>query len=211
VITKPLASGGRVDIDTVRHQLLYEVHDPAAYLSPDVVADFGSASFTDLGADRVRVTNVKGRPATESYKALIAHHAGWAAEAKVAFSWPDAREKAEVAAAIFVERVERAGHEVRQWCFERWGVDALGGPTVPETEAEPPEVVMRVAWRCDDERTAALVAREMTPLTLSAPPAGLTGMGRGGGSRASELLTIWPTLVDKRLVDPYVTVTLEDV
>ena len=81
VITKPKASGGRVDIDTVRHQLLYEVHDPTAYLSPDVVADFASATFTDLGDDRVRVTDVRGRPATDNYKALLAHHAGWAGEA----------------------------------------------------------------------------------------------------------------------------------
>lgn len=211
VITKPRASGGRVNLDTVRHQLLYEVHDPAAYLSPDVVADFTSATFTDLGHDRVGLTDVRGRPATDTYKALLAHHAGWAGEAKVAFSWPDARGKAEVAAAIFVKRVELAGHEVREWCFERWGVDALGGPTVPTTDVEPPEVVMRVAWRCDDERTAAAVAREMTPLTLSAPPAGLTGMGRGGISRASELLTIWPTLVDKSIVDPQVSVTIEEV
>jgi hypothetical protein len=211
VVTKPRASGGRVDVDTVRHQLLYEVHDPASYLSPDVVADFTSATFTDLGDDRVQITGVRGRPATGTYKALVAHHAGWAGEAKVAFSWPDAAEKAEAAAAIFVKRVEQAGHAVREWCFERWGVDALGGPTVPRTDVEPPEVVLRVAWRCDDERTAGLVAREMTPLTLSAPPAGLTGMGRGGVSGASELLTIWPTLVDKALVDPHVAVTLEKV
>ena len=211
VITKPRASGGRVDLDTVRHQLLYEVHDPAAYLSPDVVADFTSARFTDLGDDRVAVTGVVGRPATDTYKAILAYPAGWAGEAKVAFSWPDAREKAEVAAAIFVKRVEQAGHEVAEWCLERWGVDALGGPTVPPTDTEAPEVVMRVAWRCDDEATAAAVAREMAPLTLSAPPAGLTGMGRGGVSRASELLTIWPTLVDKSAVDPHVSVTIEEV
>ena len=76
VITKPAASGGRVDVDTVRHQLLYEVHDPAAYLSPDVVADFTSATFTDLGGDRVRVTDVRGKPATDSYKALLAYPQG---------------------------------------------------------------------------------------------------------------------------------------
>jgi len=90
-------------------------------------------------------------------------------------------------------------------------VNALGGPTVPPARDEPPEVVMRAAWRCDDERTAALVGRELVPLTLSAPPAGFTGMGRGGGGRPTELLGIWPTLVERTLVDEHVRVAFEEV
>jgi Acyclic terpene utilisation family protein AtuA len=209
-ITKTRGSGGRVSFDTVRHQLLYEVHDPRRYLTPDVVADFTSAHFEDLGDDRVRVTGVRGAPATDTYKALLCHHAGWAGEARVAFSWPDAAEKAKAAAAIFVERVAQAELEVEEWCVELWGVDALGGPTVPTTTAEPPEVVARVAWRCADATVAALVGREMVPLTLSAPPAGMTGMGHGG-RRATELLGIWPTLVEKSLVDPHVRVEVEKI
>jgi hypothetical protein len=214
VITKPKASGGRVSFDTVRHQLLYEVHDPAAYLSPDVVADFTSATFTDEGDDRVRVTGVRGSPATDTYKALLAHHVGWAGEARVAYSWPEASEKARAAAAIFVQRVEAAGLEVDEWCIEEWGVNALGGATVPLLDSatsggDPPEVVMRVAWRCADAATAGLVAREMVPLTLSAPPAGMTGIGRGGG-QPTELLGLWPTLVEKALVDPHVTIAIEE-
>jgi hypothetical protein len=211
VITKPAASGGRVSFDTVRHQLLYEVHDPAAYLTPDVVADFTTATFTDEGDDRVRIEGVTGAPATSSYKALLAHHAGWAGEARVAFAWPEAAEKATAAAAIFARRVESAGFDVDEWLVEQWGVDALGGPTVPAAlDQDPPEVVARIAWRCADPVTAGLVGRELTPLTLSAPPAGLTGMGRGAG-KPSELLAIWPTLVEKSLVDPQVTVTIETV
>jgi hypothetical protein len=209
-ITKPRASGGRVSFDTVRHQLLYEVHDPSRYLTPDVVADFTSAHFDDLGDDRVRVTGVRGVPATDTYKALLCHHAGWAGEARVAFSWPEAAEKATAAAAIFVERVGQAGLSVDEWCVELWGVDALGGPTVPPSGSEPPEVVARVAWRCADPTTAGLVGREMVPLTLSAPPAGMTGMGRGA-ARPTELLGIWPTLVEKALVDPHVTVHVEQI
>jgi hypothetical protein len=211
VITKPAASGGRVDFDTVRHQLLYEVHDPSAYLTPDVVADFTSATFVDLGDDRVEVRDVRGRPATATYKTLLAHHAGWAGEARAAFSWPDAPEKARATAALLVRRVEQAGLTVDEWCFEYWGVDALGGPTVPvDATREPPEVVLRAAWRCADQLTAGLVGRELVPLTLSAPPPGFTGMGRGG-ARPTELLGIWPTLVEKDLVDPHVRVVLEEV
>ena len=208
VISKPKASGGRVSFDTVRHQLLYEVHDPQRYLSPDVVADFTSATFHDEGDDRVRISGVRGTPATDTYKTLLAHHVGWAGEARVAFSWPEAREKATAAAAIFAQRVASSGLSVDEWCVELWGVDALGGPTVPATDAEPAEVVARVAWRCADQLTAGLVGREMVPLTLGAPPAGMTGMGRGA-ARPTELLGIWPTLVEKSLVDDHVVVALE--
>jgi hypothetical protein len=90
-------------------------------------------------------------------------------------------------------------------------VNALGGPTVPPTSAEPPECVLRVAWRCADQRTAGLVGRELVPLTLSAPPAGMTGAGRGAANSATELLTIWPTLIDKTVVDSDVRVVLEEV
>jgi Acyclic terpene utilisation family protein AtuA len=213
-IRKPRGSGGRVSTDTLRHQLLYEVHDPTRYLSPDVVADFTSAQFEDQTDDHVHITSVRGTPATDTYKMLVAYHAGWAGEARVAFSWPDAYEKAKATAAIFVKRVQMAGLEVAEWHVEYWGVDALGGPTVPHDatreQCEPPECVLRVAWRCDEQRTAGLVGRELVPLTLSAPPAGLTGAGRGA-SGATELLAIWPSLVAKARVDAAVKIVLEEV
>ena len=92
-------------------------------------------------------------------------------------------------------------------------MNALGGPTVPPLPEgiEAPEVVLRAAWQCDDERTAATVGRELVPLALSAPPAGLTGMGRGIAGGTTELLGIWPTLVDRALVDPAVSITVEEV
>ena len=150
VITKPSTSGGRVSTDTLRHQLLYEVHDPTRYLSPDVVADFTSAQFEDLPGDEVRITGVRGTPATDTYKLLLAYHAGWSGEVRVAFSWPDAYEKAKATAAIFAKRVEMAGLEVAEWRIEYWGVDALGGPTVPAPPTahrlhDPPECVLRAS------------------------------------------------------------------
>lgn len=216
VITKPSASGGRVSFDTVRHQLLYEVHDPARYLSPDVVADFTSARLEELGSDRVRVSGVRGAPATATYKALVAYHAGWSGEARAAFAWPDAYEKAKASAAILRRRVEMAGLKIDEWHVEYWGVNALGGDTVPvpapaAPAEEPPECVMRVAWRCADAETAGRVGRELVPMSLSAPPPGFTGMGRSGGGRPTELLGIWPTLVDRALVDANVRVAVETV
>lgn len=210
VITKAAGSGGMVSVDTVRHQLLYEVHDPAAYLTPDVVADFTSATITDLGDDRVRITGVRGLPATGTYKVLFAYPFGVGGEARVAFGWPDAYEKAKATAAIFRRRVELAALPVDEWCVEFWGVDALGGPTVPPPAQEPGDVVARVAWRCSDTATATAVGRELGALMLSGPAPGATGMGRAG-TRPSPLLGIWPTLVARSLIDPAVSVTVEEV
>ncbi len=149
-----------------------------------MVADFTSAEFEDLGSDRVQVSGVTGNPATDTYKALLAYHAGWAGETRVAFSWPDAQEKAKATAAILAKRVEMAGIEVREWCFEYWGVNALGGPTVPPLApgVEPPECVLRAAWRCDDERAS----RARRPGARAARAVGAAGRPHRHGSRA------WP-------------------
>lgn len=209
VLTKPAASGGRVDFDTVRQQLLYEVGDPAAYVTPDVVADFTALSLEEVGPDRVRVSGARGAPAPAAYKVLVAAEAGWSGEARVAFGWPDAYAKAQAAAAIFARRVQATGIAVLEWCEEYWGVNALHGPVVPLAGAEEaPEVLLRVAWRTSDAPSAERIAREMVPLALSAPPWGMTGFGRGAG-RASRLLSLWPTLVAREAVDPFVRVGVE--
>lgn len=211
VITKAAGTGGRVDFDTVRHQLLYEVHDPAAYVTPDVVADFTSLALDEVGNDRVRISGARGAPATPTYKALVAYPYGWAGESRVAFAWPDAYAKARAAAEIFWARVEMAGlgDDVLERHEEYFGVDALGGPTVPRDAraiADAPDVVVRLAWRCADPVAAGRIGREVVPLALSAPPWGLSGTGRGMGGAPSELMGLWPTLVPKSLVDPGVRI-----
>jgi hypothetical protein len=216
VITKAPGTGGRVDFDTVRHQLLYEVHDPTAYVTPDVVADFTSLALDDLGNDRVRVTGVRGNPATDTYKALVAYPYGFSSESRVAFAWPDAYAKARAEARIFWERVAMAGLDgaILERHEEYFGVNALGGATVPlddDLVDAAPEVVVRLAWRCADAATAARIGREMVPLALSAPPWGITGTGRGMGGSPSELMGLWPTLVPKELVDPGVRIDVVDV
>src|SRR3954462_14829530 len=85
VISKPPDTGGMVTFDTVREQLLYEVHDPARYLNPDVSADFTSLTLTDLGGDRVQVSGPRGAPPPETYKGLVCTPAGWAGEARFSY------------------------------------------------------------------------------------------------------------------------------
>ncbi len=211
VITKAAGTGGRVDFDTVRHQLLYEIHDPAAYVTPDAVADFTSVQLGDAGRDRVAVSGVRGRPATETYKVLLATSLGYSGDTRVSFGWPDAYAKARATAHIFRRRVEVAGLHADEWLEEYWGVNALHGPTVPlDLADEAPEVGLRIAWRCADATTASRIARQMPPLGLSAPPWGLTATGRTLLGAPSELFALWPALVDRRLVDTGVEIDIQE-
>jgi hypothetical protein len=210
VITKPEKTGGMVTFDTVREQLLYEVHDPSRYLNPDVIADFTSLALTDLGDDRVRVSDTRGTPAPDTYKGLVCTPAGWASECRVAYSWPDAEAKARAALGFVRSRAEAAGVEVDEWWEEYFGVNGFGGPTVDVPEGwQPPEVIGRLAWRAADQPTVAAVGREMGVLGLSGPP-GISGIGRGGGGgKPTQLLAVDAFPVPRQLVDRQVRVEVE--
>lgn len=212
VITKPTAAGGMVTFDTVREQLLYEVHDPSRYLTPDVVAAFTSVQLRDEGANRVRVSGTRGSPAPPTYKGLVCTAAGWAGEARVAYSWPDAEAKARAALAYLRRRAEVNGVRVQEWCEEYFGVNAYGGPTVAAAaEVDPPEVIGRLAWRTAEPAEAARVVREVGVLGLSGPPM-ISGVGRGGGGgKPTQLLAVDAFAVDRALVDQQVRVEVDEV
>lgn len=211
VITKPPQAGGMVTFDTVREQLLYEVHDPARYLNPDVTADFTSLTLTDLGGDRVRVTGTRGAPAPATYKGLVCTPAGWAGEATFAYPWPDAEAKARAAVRWVRQRAEQRGLPVLEWCEEYFGVNAFGGPTVPRNpDCEPPEVMGRLAWRCADAETAAAVSRGSGVLGLSGPPQ-IAGFGRARGGKPTQLLAVDAFGVPRELVDAQVRVEVTEV
>jgi hypothetical protein len=214
VITKPTGTGGAVSFDTVREQLLYEVHDPAAYLNPDVTADFTSVQLEDLGGDRVRVTSVRGAAAPATYKGLVCTPAGYSAEARLAYPWPDAEAKARAGARFMAARARQLGIEVQEWHEEYFGLNAFGGPTVPLDgllgDHEPAEVMARVVWRCASRREAATLAREMGQLGLGGPPM-ISPFGRTRDTGPTQLLALEALAVDRALVDPAVRVSVESV
>ena len=210
VISKPTAAGGRVDFDTVRQQLLYEVHDPSAYLTPDVVLDMTTLALDDLGGDRVKVSGATGKPATGRYKVVGAAPGGYGADLSLAFGWPDAEAKARATADLARKRIAHAGLELTGWHVELFGVNALHGPAVPEPpDGQPAEVVVRLAWSCSDKETCGNVARQIVPLGLSGPPPAFTAANRAR-PRPSQLLQLHSGLIDREPVDADVRVSVEE-
>lgn len=200
-MSKPPDTGGRVNCETVAEQLLYEVGDPAGYLTPDVTADFTTLRLTEDGRDRVRVTGGRGKPATDHYKVSIAYRDGFMASGTLVVFGPDAPAKARKAGGMLLERIRRAGFEL-----EHSNIEALGGgdcvPGVARGNPEAPEVVLRVTVR--DPRRAALerFTKEFAPLVTSGPP-GITGYTTGRPP-VREVFAYWPTLVPKSRVRPRV-------
>ncbi|HZQ87243.1 MAG TPA: acyclic terpene utilization AtuA family protein [Acidimicrobiales bacterium] len=211
VITKPEVAGGMVTFDTVREQLLYEVHDPAQYLNPDVTADFTALSVDDLGDNRVRISGARGGPPPDTYKGLVCTPAGWAGEARLAYPWPDAEAKARAALSFIKGRARANGVPVEEWYEEYFGVNAYGGPTVDLSDAtEPPEVIGRLAWRTADAESAGRVSQGTGVLGLSGPPT-ISSTGRGRDGRPTQLLAVDAFPVDRKLVDSQVRVDIEEV
>lgn len=215
-ITKPDGSGGRVNVETVSEQLLYEVGDPAAYLTPDVTADFTSVTLTQTGPDVVEVRNARGKPATDSYKVSIAYRDGFTASGTLVIFGPQAAAKARHCAEMIRQRMQvglahrphtgrgSITQDPRVACkfsnIELLGTGACVPGVVPA--GDPPEVVLRVTvrdpWRWAVER----FTKEFAPLVTSGPP-GVTGYTTGRPP-VREVFAYWPTLIAKSAVTPEV-------
>jgi hypothetical protein len=197
IITKPAASGGRVNRETVTEQLVYEIGDPAHYLTPDVDVDFTTVEVDDLGGDRVAVKGATGRPAPDQYKVSLAYRAGYFASGQLLCYGRDAVHKARTCASLILARLRAAGYELDQHHIECLG----GGDAVPGKQPLPTdvhEVILRLSVR--DRRRGAVerFAREFAPLATSGP-AGLAGYA-SGRPQVRPVFTYWPALVPKEYV-----------
>jgi len=205
VVTKHEGTGGLVTTDAVRHQLVYEMGDPAAYLTPDCIAHFTSAHLEDLGNDRVRVSNVTGAPATDTYKVSISYHDGWKATGQLTISGPDALEKASLCAEVVWKRLAMDGFEYGpEERFEEFvGAGVCHAGVAGGETADPSEVVLRMGVRGPDKAKVDRFGSELVPLVTSGPP-GVTGFA-GGRPKATEIIGFWPALLTKDRVKTRVT------
>ena len=204
VITKHEGTGGRVNIPSVKEQLLYEMGDPHEYITPDCVADFTTIHLQDDGRDRVRVFGIQGRPATDFLKVSISYSAGYKAVGTLVYAWPDAYEKAQAADKILRARLDRLGLRFDHVLTEFVGANATHGPLAGEPRADAPEVQLRVGVRGQDRSAIERFTKEIAPLILTGPPA-VTGFA-GGRPKVEEIVAYWPALIPKSEINPKVEV-----
>ena len=204
VITKHEGTGGRVNIPSIKEQLVYEMGDPHEYITPDVVADFTTIHLEDDGRDRVRVYGIEGRPATQFLKVSISYSAGYKAVGTLVYAWPDAYEKAQAADKILRARLDRLGLRFDHILTEFVGASATHGPLAGEPRADAPEVQLRVGVRGQDRAAIERFTKEIAPLILTGPPA-VTGFA-GGRPKVEEIVAYWPALIPKKEIETKVEV-----
>jgi hypothetical protein len=204
-ITKHPGTGGRVNVAGVTEQLVYEIGDPRAYITPDVIADFTTIQLQQCGQDRVKFWGIQGRPATAFYKVSISYSCGFKAAGTMTYGWPDAYRKAKMADAILRTRLERLGLKFEAIHSEYIGANACHGDFLSgEPPAELAEVTLRVGVRGSDSTAIERFTRELAPLALNGPP--VVTYPAAGKPKVEEVVAYWPALIPKNEVSAQVTV-----
>jgi hypothetical protein len=189
----------------IAEQMLYEIGDPSAYVLPDVVCDFTQVTLEQQGPDRVRVSNVRGRPRTSTYKVSATYQKGWRGIASLTLIGIDAARKAERTADAIVARARRRLTEAKLPDFDRVHVEALGAEAMygPHSRARASrEVVMRLVVDHARREAIELFAREIGAAGISWAP-GTTGMS--GRPKAVPIMWLQSLLVPKSAVPVTIT------
>jgi len=196
IVTKHPNTGGLVSVDTVREQLFYEMGNPVAYLTPDVVADFATINVRQDGPDRVRVSGVKGYEPTPLYKVSMAYTDGFKCIGSIAISGPEARAKAETFARIFWTRV---GGDFTETSTEYFGWNACHRSLGSNDDGA--EIILRLGARSSDAGKLKTFAKAIPALILGGPP-GVCVLG--GVPKPADVVSYWPALMPKSAVRPQV-------
>lgn len=204
VVTKHHGTGGRVAVPTVKEQLLYEMGDPKSYITPDCVADFTTIRLDDDGADRVRISGVRGKAPTDLLKVSLSYADGWKASGTLVYAWPDAVEKAQAADRVLRARLDRLGLKFDELLTELVGWNATHGPLAGPVPRDLPEVTVRWSVRGHDMAAVDRFTKEIAPLVLTGPPS-VTGFA-GGRPKVQEIVAYWPALIPKAEIEPYLRV-----
>jgi hypothetical protein len=204
IVTKVAGSGGAVTAQTCKEQLLYEVHDPARYLQPDVVADFSHVSVEEIAPDRVRISGGQGTKRTDTLKVSVGYLDSFIGEGQISYAGPGALARGRLALEIVRERLKLTGVAASELRFDLIGVDSLHGPQVSAHEVsaeanEPYEVRVRVTGRTESLREAVRIGNEVETLYTNGPAG-----GGGAWKSARDVVAVASVLLPRELAAPIV-------
>ena len=199
VITKVPGAGGLVTPHTCAEQIIYEIHDPENYITPDVVADFKQVKFTQIEKDVVKVEGAAGKPRTDTLKVSIGYRDCFIGDGEISYGGPGCLERAKLALEIVKERLEL----VAPGQFDEMKYDLIGCNSLywnPDYKYdEPSEVRVRVAGRAKTKAVADLVANEVEALYTNGPAGGC-----GAVKRTRDIVSVASILVNRSDIVPAV-------
>lgn len=201
LLSKVSGSGGRISVATCKEQLLYEIHDPAQYIQPDVVADFSRVMIEQVSEDVVRITGGSGHRRPDSLKVSVAYHDGYIGEGQMSYGGAGAVERARLAGAIVRERLELLNASFDELRCDVIGCDALHGNRVSSGYPSPYEVRLRAIGRTDDRNAAEQIGREVESLYTNGPAG-------GGGATGifKEVVAVQSVLLPRAAATPHVQI-----
>jgi hypothetical protein len=195
VIGKARGSGGQITLRTAKEQLLYEVHDPAAYYQPDVVADFTGVNLAEIGPDLVRVSGGAGRPRPDTFKATVGYRDGFIGEGQISYAGAGCVARARLALEIVKARLKLTSVAASELRFDIIGLDAVRRGGARHEGPEPNEARIRVVGRTDTLKEAMRIGQEVESLWLNGPAGG------GGATKsAREVIAAASVLIDRTLI-----------
>jgi hypothetical protein len=198
ICTKPEGTGGLVTVGTVSEQMLYEIGDPQAYILPDVVCDFSTATIEQLGANRVRVAGATGRPAPDTYKVSATYADQFRGGTYMTFYGIDADRKAAAFAAAVFEASRNVFKAFALPDFSETSIELIGAESQYGKFARVKgsrEVAMKIAAKHPDAMGIGILLKEAVGLGLATPP-GLSGFA-GGRPKPSPVVRLFSFVIPK--------------
>ncbi|MDR3073308.1 MAG: DUF1446 domain-containing protein, partial [Deltaproteobacteria bacterium] len=199
-LSKVPGSGGLINTHTCTEQLLYELHDPKAYKTPDVIADFSQVTFEEKGKDLVAVKGFSGARRPETLKVSIGYIDSYIGEGQISYGGPGAAGRGNLALDIVRERLRLIKLDILEERYDLIGLNALHGPNISATNPDPYEVRARVAVRTKSLKEATLAANEVEALYVTGPAG-----GAGAFKSARQVVAVLSAFIPRELVSTRIT------
>lgn len=194
IVTKVEGSGGLVNAHTCKEQMIYEIHDPSRYLTPDTVADFSKVVFEEVAKDVVRATGATSHGKPESLKVSIGYRDCFIGEGAISYGGMNSMARAELAADIVKKRLDLIGCQMEEYRVDYIGYNSLYKSEISKQYSPEvfPEIRLRFTGRTKDKANAALIGNEVEALYTNGPAG-----GGGAEKKVSEVISICSIFVPR--------------